>query len=396
MIDIPRNPLGQHPDQPSQPAIVGGTRVEEQMLTSEDVTHKFNETIRYTFQRFDNQHPIRPVQAAASGPEQQWLKRRLFRQYCAGVSLATLANRFQLPQDEARRLVREMRVQRISELPLSYVSSGEFEHPAAGERILGPMPQPEHPPLRARRPVNVSSYLASLYDVLRITTKQEFFLFRKYNYLKYRATQLRDGLDPAHGQDQLLGEIEQLYRQTVDTMSQIIRANSWLVASIAIKYTDQQEMFYELVSDGNMSLIKAVEKFDYKKGNRFRIYALGRIKYSFAHTLSVQPQHFDRFLGGPGQSLESVAEQRANPSEQESAQRQYESAVSTILYCLNHRERGVIEKRFGLNGFSRAHTLQEIGTDLGLCRERIRQIESRALAKLRKAAVAVKIEAPAN
>ena len=191
-----------------------------------------------------------------------------------------------------------------------------------------------------------------------------------------------------------MGEIEQLYRQIVDTLNQIVRATLRLVVSIANKHTDQQDTFNELVSDGNISLLKAVEKFDYKRGDKFSTYAVGTIKYNIGRTLSVQPKHLDRFRGGQGQLLDSVAEQRATPLEQEDAQRQYKSAVSTILHCLDERERGVIEKRFSLNGFSRAHTLREIGTDLGLSRERIRQLESRALAKLRTAAVAARIEAP--
>jgi RNA polymerase primary sigma factor/RNA polymerase sigma factor len=68
------------------------------------------------------------------------------------------------------------------------------------------------------------------------------------------------------------------------------------------------------------------------------------------------------------------------------------ASVSSILECLSEREREIVEKRFGLTGRAPAQTLQEVGADLGVTKERIRQIEKRALAKLREAADAAKIE----
>ena len=77
---------------------------------------------------------------------------------------------------------------------------------------------------------------------------------------------------------------------------------------------------------------------------------------------------------------------------EEAAQERYEAAVAKILDCLDERERGIIERRYGLGRGSEPQTLQEIGEELGVSKERVRQLETRALAKLREVASDKKIE----
>ena len=92
------------------------------------------------------------------------------------------------------------------------------------------------------------------------------------NYLKYRASRLRDTLDPARPKSSLMDQIEKLYDQVVATKNEIISANLRLVVSIAKRHVGPAESFFELVSDGNMSLIRAVEN-RFRPGNKFSIYA---------------------------------------------------------------------------------------------------------------------------
>src|SRR5207249_326509 len=111
-------------------------------------------------------------------------------------------------------------------------------------------------------------YLASLYEVPLLTREQEYHLFRQFNYLKFKATRLRRDLDPSRAKSSLMDEIEGLYEQAVQTKNQIVQANLRLVVSIAKRHVNATEDFFQLVSDGNMSLIRAVEKFDYARGNK--------------------------------------------------------------------------------------------------------------------------------
>ena len=100
------------------------------------------------------------------------------------------------------------------------------------------------------------AYLANLYEVPLLTREQEAHLFRKMNYLKYKASGLRDALDVDRPRRRLMDQIEKLYDESVAAKNQIIRANLRLVVSIAKRYVGPAEDFFELVSDGNMSLIR--------------------------------------------------------------------------------------------------------------------------------------------
>ena len=92
-----------------------------------------------------------------------------------------------------------------------------------------------------------------------------------------------------------MDQIEKLYDESVATKNQIIRANLRLVVSIAKRYVGPAAEFFELVSDGNMSLIRAVEKFDVSRGNKFSTYASWAIMKNFARTIPDAFRHRDRF-----------------------------------------------------------------------------------------------------
>ncbi len=92
-----------------------------------------------------------------------------------------------------------------------------------------------------------------------------------------------------------MDEIERLYDQAVTMKNQIVRANLRLVVSIAKRHLGPRDNFFELVSDGNMSLIRAAEKFDYARGNKFSTYASWAIMKNFARTIPDEHKHRDRF-----------------------------------------------------------------------------------------------------
>ena len=92
-----------------------------------------------------------------------------------------------------------------------------------------------------------------------------------------------------------MDRIKHLYEEAVSTKNQIIRANLRLVVSIAKRYVGPAEDFFELVSDGNMSLMRAVEKFDVGRGYKFSTYASWAIMKNFARTIPDVLRHRDRF-----------------------------------------------------------------------------------------------------
>jgi RNA polymerase primary sigma factor len=288
---------------------------------------------------------------------------------------------------------RAARAQHVQELPLDYMPSKEFKRPTAAARILAPTPPSPANQRKVKRPTGLPPYLASLYEVPLLTTEQERHLFRKYNFLKYRATKLRHELDAARPSLRQLDEIEDLFRQAVDTKNQIIRANLRLVVSVAKKYSGGPDRFFEAVSEGNVSLMKAVEKFDYTRGFKFSTYATWALQKNYARAYETQSRYADRFRSGHEESLDWAADRRSSGFEQERLQAQREEQVAKIIGCLSDREREIIAKRYGLSGSFEGQTLKEVGADIGVSKERVRQLEGRALAKLREAAAAEKLEA---
>jgi RNA polymerase sigma factor (sigma-70 family) len=291
---------------------------------------------------------------------------------------------------ETRGAALRARAAHVMDLPLDYMPSAEFTRRGAAERILGPLPEAAKP-RTTRQPADLPRYLASLYEVPLLTAEQERHLFRKYNFLKHRASKLRDELDPARPNARLIGEIEQLHAEAVEIKNQIIRANLRLVVSIAKKHA-RQDNFFDMVSDGNISLMKAVEKFDYMMGFKFSTYATWAIKKNYSRDYMVQARHADRFRTSLEESLDWTADWRSDGYQQERMQEHRAAQVDQVLDCLNEREREIIKKRFGLN-YPQGQTLQQVGDDFGISKERIRQIESRALAKLRENAAPELIDA---
>jgi RNA polymerase primary sigma factor len=351
------------------------------------------ETVRYTIRSFDEQHPDQAVFPEHAPPLTDEVKHQIFTLFRQGVSVDAIAMQFHRTRSAIYRVVNESRCQRLMDLPLDFIPNPGFEKNPDEDLFLGAMPESEISPRKVRGPSGLPPYLQSLYEVPLLTREQEAHLFRKLNYLKFKAGKLRSDLDPARAKASVMDQIERLYDDAVAVKNQIVQSNLRLVVSIAKRHVNANTDFFSLVSDGNMSLIRAVEKFDFARGNKFSTYASWAIMKNFARTIPEEFKHRDRFRTSQDEAFTAEPDARTDQVGLELAQSLREAQVEKILSVLDEREAAIIIRRFGLEQGPEL-TLKEVGEEIGVTKERVRQIEARALSKLRQAAEKEHIDLP--
>lgn len=350
------------------------------------------ETVRSVLKQYDEQNPHHALFPEQTGVLTDEVKLRIYQQHRRGESAEALARKFCRSKTVVYNIINEMRARRILELPLDFIPNETFEQPGVEKKILAPLPAPETPVKKVRGPSGLPPYLMSLYEVPLLTREQEYHLFRQFNYLKYKATKLRERLNPASARASLMDEIEALYDQAVKVKNEIVQANLRLVVSIAKRHVSASEDFFALVSDGNMSLIRAVEKFDFSRGNKFSTYASWAIMKNYARTIPDEYKRRDRFRTSQDEMFQAAQDNRGDQLRAESGQQLRVEQVEKILSHLDERERMIIVSRYGLDHSREPLTLKEVGSEMGVTKERIRQIEARALDKARQAAEEEHIE----
>jgi len=374
--------------------VAGGTLTE----ISRRIAHRLGrstETVRYTIKNFDREHPGQALFPSQTGPFDPATKQVIFSSFRRGIPVDTLAKRFHRTRSSMYRVLNDIRAQRLVDLPLDYIDNPSFDDPLMTDVIMASMPDADEYETSRRQlrvPKDAPPELASLYEVPLLNKEQEQHLFRKMNYLKHKAAQLRKRLilpsgriNSARVRTHDLDQIEELLDQANAIKDQLINCNMRLVVSIAKRHAAQTDNFFELLSDGNVSLIRAVEKFDYSRGNKFSTYASWAIMKNYARSIPEEKHRRERYVTGHEDLFDAAPDTRTDEQECLASAEQATHKVNRLLEYLDPRERQIIRMRAGLDN-SEGMTLEKIGEQLGITKERVRQLNVRAMKKLRSLA----------
>ena len=288
----------------------------------------------------------------------------------------------------------------------------------------------------------VRMYLKEIGKVPLLTADEEVTLatsMSEGNLAKERLAEIEENNEEISAEEQ--AELETLVKQGENSKQKLAEANLRLVVSIAKRYVGRGMLFLDLIQEGNLGLIKAVEKFDYTKGYKFSTYATWWIRQAITRAIADQartiriPVHMVETINkvirvsrqllqelGHDPSAEEISDEMGMPVDKvreilkiaqepvsletpigeeedshlgdfipdEGASEPSEAASFTllkeqlvdVLSTLTPREEKVLKLRFGIED-GRTRTLEEVGKEFNVTRERIRQIEAKALRKLR-------------
>jgi len=284
----------------------------------------------------------------------------------------------------------------------------------------------------------VRLYLHEIGQVALLTAAQEVELAQQIE----AGALARQRLDQAlYHSWQEHAALERQYARGCDARQRLIQANLRLVVSIAKKYRSYGLTIMDLVQEGNIGLMRAVEKFDYTRGHKFSTYATWWIRQAVTRAIADQgrtirlPVHMNDAIGkvkraalalqqvlsreptaeeiaatmgisttkvrhvleaaryplslevpvgpdGEGHIGDFIEDDNAIPPDEVAAASLLRTQLEEVLQKLPERERKIIQLRYGLND-GRYRTLEEVGMEFGITRERVRQIEAVALRRLR-------------
>lgn len=234
-----------------------------------------------------------------------------------------------------------------------------------------------------RSGVDLPIHLGRLCEAPLLKPEQERMLFERMNYLRQQAAIHRSVLNPDRPSRHRL-ELIELYVALADWhRDRIVEANLRLVFSIVKKFVNPNNTFDELLSDGIVALMRGVEKFDFDRGFRFSTYATQVVRRNAYRTVVLNQQERQKVIGGLQDMEIDIGEEERSSAISEQRWHELRSRLSVMLGDLDRREKFIIRARFSLGSHRRVHTLQSLADRLGVSKERVRQLERRAMDKLR-------------
>lgn len=277
--------------------------------------------------------------------------------------------------------------------PTDYVQNPEFDSPDIETKLFGGVAKYARPKgtryAEDRDPL--MEILSRVGRVPTLTTPQEQMLFMRLNYARMRVSQI---LTKSCGKQLSPAATRRLLawgRRALTTRSAIVRLNMPLVLAMAKRTRLSNIDFNEMISEGNMALLRSVEKFDSSRGFKFSTYSCRAILKSFSRVAMRASRYRGQFPTefDPAMERSDYAERRREGVVKDCVDELKEILLDNVA-GLSEVEKTVIHERFAIGkprieGVKAAKTLEQVGNIIGVTKERVRQIQNNALKKIRVA-----------
>lgn len=283
-------------------------------------------------------------------------------------------------RQELKRILRE---------PMDFIDNAAFYEAEAEAAIYRDAPDIQKPDTSWYHPVmdslTATSKTPKQSTQVLLSAAQERVLFLQFNYARYRVRTIQielNGHDPSPEQAE---DILRWNRKAEQMREQIANTNLALVLAMAKRTRMSEVDFADLVSEGNMALLRAVDKFDCGRGFKFSTYACRAILKAFSRQGMKLSKYRQRFPADFDPKLErSDFHEKRRATHEEDCAEEVKSIVMANRANLSSIERTVIHHRFGIDVENHVPlTLEQVGQIIGVTKERVRQIQNKALEKIR-------------
>ncbi len=285
----------------------------------------------------------------------------------------------------------ERLLQQILSEPMDYIDSKDFYAPDAEQSIYDEAPDVEKPNVSWYRPLmdDLTPYkheASKNAGTVLLSAAEERVLFLQYNYARHRVWNSQQEIGPSEPTEDQARQVMRWYRKAIEIREQIAETNLALVLAMAKRTRMSEVDFADLVSEGNMALLRSVDKFDCGRGFKFSTYACRAILKAFSRQGMKLSKYRQRFPTDFDPAMEKSNHlETVRRTHQRECAEEVKHIVTTNDAELTDVEQTVIHHRFGLDAGEDAEplTLEQVGQIIGVTKERVRQIQNQALDKIR-------------
>lgn len=228
------------------------------------------------------------------------------------------------------------------------------------------------------------TFLSAVEHSRLLTFEGEQLLFKRLNFLRFRASAIQVSMKSQRRPSRKTRkELDRLLQEAGKTRAELAQANLRLVMSIARRLSASDDECDEFVAEGNAILLNAIDKFDFARGYRFSTYATHAVQRHLFRLIGRRNKRRLRELSETATTLleSSPAAESDGPTEQQ-VMEAAKVIISRIDDVLDERASRIVRGRFGLNESGKGKSLREIGEELGISKERVRQILQQSIDRL--------------